>query len=346
MWLTTVGTARVREKFVVVPTGIRNAMAEVASLCSLTGAPRSIEDTLPRIKELMKVGIPLRTHVGTGFVNARGYDLFAYGVLHGSVGLLDLIQQVYRPKREAFLPHPEEGVFVPFHEIFGHPGVVESYLDVPLWTCDDDLFDYLIDLIPERCKEKVRHPPRHRFVEFPPSLVSACDCKETSPADSSTHCDGSLSGKFQAKPVPVHFGFGWVGRQPKHGRLQRNVELVTFLLKHKQPDKDVLFSIGMAVAQNRVEILTVLLREYSQRLQHCEQMIVDALAHRNEEMLRILIKYSASVDPSRKVPANRIPGWPGGQSVVEFARVCMGDWAADAVGGCHLRRAPRDRNAH
>ena len=341
LWLTTVGTARVREKFVVVPTGIRNAMAEVASLCSLTGAPRSIEDTLPRIKELMKVGIPLRTHVGTGFVNARGYDLFAYGVLHGSVELLDLIQQVYRPKREAFLPHPEEGVFPRFHELFGHPGVVESYLDVPLWTCDDDLFDYLIDLIPERCKEKVRHPPRHRFVEFlHHSFQLAIVKKRHRPIRRLIAMEVFQANFNETRARALRLLMGGAGSNLNMAVCEGNVELVTFLLKHKQPDKDVLFSIGMAVAQNRVEILTVLLREYSQRLEHCEQMIVDALAHRNEEMLRILIKYGASVDPSRKVPANRIPGWPGGQSVVEFARVCMGDWAADAVGECHLRRAP------
>lgn len=341
MWLTTVGAARVRERFSVVHPGIRNAMVEAASLCSLTGAPRSIEDTLPRIKELMKVGIPLRAHVGTGFANVLEYDLFAYGVLHGSVELLDLTQQVYRPKREAFLPHPEEGVFARFHEIFGHPGVVQSYLDVPLWTWDDDLFDYLIDLIPERCKEKVRHPPRHRFVEFLHHSFQLAIVKGRHRPIRRLISMGVFQANFnETRTGELRLRMGGTRSNLNMAVSEGNVELVTFLLKHKQPDKDVLFSIGMAVAQNRVEILRALLREYSQRLDHCEQMIVDALAHRNEEMLRILIKYGASVDPSRNVPAHRIPGWPGGQSVVEFARVCIGEWAADAVGGCHLRRAP------
>ena len=341
MWLTTVGTARMRERFGLVPPGTRNAMVEVASLCSLTGTPRSIEATLPRIKELMKVGIPLRTHIGTGPVNVEGYDLFAYGVLHGSVELLDLIQQVYRPKSEAFLPHPEPGVFARFYDIFGRPGVVQSYLDVPLLTWDDDLFDYLIDLIPQRCKERVRHPPGHRFVVFLHHSFQLAIVKGRHRPIRRLISMGVFQANFnELRTRELRLRMGGTRTNLNTAVSEGNVELVAFLLKHKQPDKDVLFSIGMAVAQNRMEILTVLLREYSQRLDHCEQMIVDALAHRNEEMLRILIKYGACVDPNRNVPAHRIPGWPGGQSVVEFARVCMGDWAADAVGGCHLRRAP------
>lgn len=342
MWLATVGTARVRERLGLIPPGTRNAMVEVASLCSLTGAPRSIEDTLPRIKELMKVGIPARYQRWfVGNMNVEGYDLFAYGVLHGSVELLDLIQQVYKPKSEAFLPHPGEGVLARFHEIFGHPGVVQSYLDVPLWTWDDDLFDYLIDLIPERCKEKVRHPPGHRFVQFLHHSFQLAIVKGRHRPIRRLISMGVFQANFiEACTRELRLRMGGARSNLNMAVSEGNVELVTFLLKHKQPDKDVLFSIGMAVAQNRVEILRALLREYSQRLDHCEQMIVDALAHRNEEMLRILIKYGASVDPSRNVPAHRIPGWPGGQSVVEFARVSIGDWAADAVGGCHLRRAP------
>lgn len=341
MWLATVGTARVRERLGLIPPGTRNAMVEVASLCSLTGAPRSIEDTLPRIKELMKVGIPLRTHIRTGPMDVAGYDLFAYGVLHGSVELLDLIQQVYRPKMHVFLPHPKDDVFARFNEIFGQPGVVQSYLDVPLWTWDDAMFDYLIDLIPEHWKEKVRHSGGHRFVLLLHDSFQLAILKGRHGPIRRLLSMGVFQANFNEERCrALRVLMGATRANLNMAVSEGNVELVEFLLKHKQPDKDVLFSIGMAVAQNRVEILRALLQEYSQRLDHCEQMIVDALAHRSEEMLRILIQYGASVDPSRNVAAHRIPGWPGGQSVVEFARVCMGDWAADAVGGCHLRRAP------
>ena len=343
-WLTTVGTARVRERLGFLLPGTRNAMAEVASLCSLTGASKSIEETLPRIKELMKVGIPAhypRWGVPNSNSSVEAYNLFAYGVLQGSVELLDLIQQVYRPKREALLPQPDGGLLARFHEIFGGPESVRSYLDVPLWTWDDDLFDYLIDLIPERCKERYRIAPGHRYVEFLHHSFQLAIVKGRHRPIRRLISMGVFQANFiEARTRELRLRMGGGRSNLNMAVSEGNVELVTFLLKHKQPDKDILFSIGMAVAQNRVEILTALLREYGQRLDHCEQMLVDALAHRNEEMLRILIKYGASVDPSRNVPAHRIPGWPGGQSLVEFARVCMGDWAADAVGGCHLRRAP------